>query len=337
MPIDDAHDRTQAADAEPSSARSSSPSAPEHEPLTGIDLDRRCFVARKRIEHELETGADPVYFPSLSARTLVYKGMLTTGQLGEFFPDLADERVESALALVHSRFSTNTFPSWPLAHPYRFIAHNGEINTVMGNHNWMRAREALLETDLLGGPRAHLPDLHARRLRHRQLRRGARAAAPRRLPAPPRRADDDPRGVGEPRVDARRKRAFYRFHGAVMEPWDGPASIAFTDGTVIGAVLDRNGLRPSRYWVTDDGLVIMASEVGVLPIDPADRSCRRAGCSRAACSSSTPPRAASSTTTRSRRRWPPQQPYDEWLHAGLVHLDDLPARGLPRPRSTRRW
>ena len=142
------------------------------------------YCARKRIEHEVDgasNGERAVYFPSLSARTLVYKGMLTTRQLGAFFPDLADERFESALALVHSRFSTNTFPSWPLAHPYRYIAHNGEINTVQGNRNWMRAREALLGVGPHPRrPRAHLPDLHAGRLRHGQLRRGARAAPPRR-------------------------------------------------------------------------------------------------------------------------------------------------------------
>ncbi len=171
---------------------------------SGIELDRRAFLARKRIEHEIvdAAGEASVYLPSLSARTMVYKGMLTTPQLGEFFTDLRDERLESALALVHSRFSTNTFPSWPLAHPYRYVAHNGEINTVQGNQNWMRAREALLDSELFpGGPRgarAHLPDLHPRRLGHRTPRRGARAAAPRRLLAAPRHADDDPRGVGEP-------------------------------------------------------------------------------------------------------------------------------------------
>ena len=166
----------------------------------GIELDRKAFVARKRIEHELPTPSSRTYFPSLSARTLVYKGMLTTPQLGAFFPDLADERVESALLLVHSRFSTNTFPSWPLAHPYRFIAHNGEINTVQGNRELdARPRGDARRAPLLPGPRAGVPDLHAGRVRHRPLRRGARAAAPRRPPAPPRRADDDPRGVGEPR------------------------------------------------------------------------------------------------------------------------------------------
>ena len=161
----------------------------------------RLFIVRKRDRARARRPSGDAYFPSLSARTLVYKGMLTTPQLGAFFPDLADERVESALALVHSRFSTNTFPSWPLAHPYRFIAHNGEINTVQGNRNWMRAREALLRSRparrASSGPsRSARPGASDTAT----LRRGARAAAPRRLLAAPRRADDDPRGVGEPRA-----------------------------------------------------------------------------------------------------------------------------------------
>ena len=168
--------------------------------LSGDELERHVYVARKRIEH----GTD-AYFPSLSARVVVYKGMLTPDQLEPFYADLRDERIESALCLVHSRFSTNTFPSWPLAHPYRMLAHNGEINTVQGNENWMRAREGVMETPLLPGrPRAHLPDLHARRVRHRTLRRGPRAAQHGGPAAAPRDPDDDPRGVGEPRVDGRR-------------------------------------------------------------------------------------------------------------------------------------
>ena len=165
VPIDNSMIGQQARDVEPSFRHVFMAAAEGQPALAGIDLDRRCFVVRKRIEHEVDTGGEPVYFPSLSARTLVYKGMLISYQVGEFFPDLKDERLESALALVHSRFSTNTFPSWPLAHPYRLIAHNGEINTVMGNENWMRAREALLESDHLPGPRAGLPDLHARAAR----------------------------------------------------------------------------------------------------------------------------------------------------------------------------
>ncbi len=190
-------------------------------------------------------GGPGAYFPSLSSRTLIYKGMLTTPQLGAFFPDLVDERLESALALVHSRFSTNTFPSWPLAHPYRFIAHNGEINTVQGNRNWMRAREALIETELIPGDLARaypictpgasdsasfdevleLLHLGGRSLPHAVLMMIPEA------------------WEHHEQMDPA-KRAFYRFHASLMEPWDGPASVAFTDGTMIGAVLDRNGLAP---------------------------------------------------------------------------------------------
>ncbi|GIU88259.1 MAG: hypothetical protein KatS3mg009_2774 [Acidimicrobiia bacterium] len=221
-------------------------------------------MARKRAEHQTEA-----YFPSLSTRVLVYKGMLTPDQLPRFYADLRDERLESALCLVHSRFSTNTFPSWPLAHPYRMLAHNGEINTVQGNENWMRAREGVMASDLLPGdlermfpictPGAsdtarfdealELLYMAGRPLHHAILMMIPEA------------------WENHESMDPARK-AFYRYHASLMEPWDGPASIAFTDGTVIGAVLDRNGLRPSRYWVTDDDLVVMASEVGVLDVPP---------------------------------------------------------------------
>ena len=232
-----------------------------------IELDRKLFILRKRIEHEL---ADELktYFPSLSSRTFIYKGMLTTPELQMFFTDLSDERVESALVLVHSRFSTNTFPSWPLAHPYRYIAHNGEINTVQGNRNWMRTRESLLASKLIpdlekafpictvGGSDSasfdevlELLHLSGRSLPHAMLMM-------------------IPEAWENSTTMSATKRAFYQYHGSLIEPWDGPASVAFTDGTVIGAVLDRNGLRPSRYWVTDDDRVIMASEVGVVDIDP---------------------------------------------------------------------
>ncbi|MCP5031156.1 MAG: glutamate synthase large subunit [Actinomycetia bacterium] len=238
--------------------------------LKGLDLDRKVYVVRKRAEHELpaELGS-AVYFSSLSSRTFVYKGMLTTPQLVSFFPELEDERLESALALVHSRFSTNTFPSWPLAHPYRFLAHNGEINTVMGNRNWMRARESILSAPHWDGaeqkifpictPGAsdtasldealELLHLGGYPLHHAVLMM---------IPEAWEKHPDLPQD----------QRDFYDFYASAMEPWDGPASVTFTDGTVVGAVLDRNGLRPSRYWVTDDDLVIMASEVGVIEVDP---------------------------------------------------------------------
>ncbi len=250
----------------------------------GLELDRLAYVLRKRFEHEIHLDAGPdevneamggmselhdgVYFPSLSSRTMIYKGMLTTPQLAAFYPELSDERVVSALALVHSRFSTNTFPSWPLAHPYRFVAHNGEINTVQGNRNWMRARESLLQSDLFGDDLEKLfpictpgaSDTASFDEVLELLYMGGYSMPEAVLLMIP-----EPWENHESMSTARR--AFYQYHSALMEPWDGPASIAFTDGDVIGAILDRNGLRPSRYWVTDDDLVIMASEVGVVDVD----------------------------------------------------------------------
>ena len=289
--------------------------------LVGMALERLAFCLRKRAEQETE-----VYFPSLSSRTIAYKGMLTTDQLDHFYPDLVDERVATAVALVHSRFSTNTFPSWPLSHPFRFIAHNGEINTVMGNRNWMRAREALLSSDLIPGdlerlypictPGAsdsasfdevlELLHLGGRTLPHSVLMMIPEA------------------WENHPDLDPAR-RAFYEFHASMMEPWDGPACVAFTDGTQIGAVLDRNGLRPSRYWVTDDGLVVLASEVGVLDIDPA--TVVRKGRLQ-------PGRMFLVDTAEHRiiedeeikGELSAEHPYDEWLHAGIVRFEDLADR-----------
>lgn len=232
---------------------------------SGLELDRQIYAVRKRAERDVD-----VYFPSLSARTIVYKGMLTTGQLESFYPDLSSELMTSTLALVHSRFSTNTFPSWPLAHPYRFISHNGEINTVQGNRNWMQARESMLTSTILPGDMTRLfpictgggsdsasfdEVLELIHLAGRSLPHAVLMMIPE---AWENHSDIDPA-----------RRAFYEFHSTLMEPWDGPANVCFTDGTIIGAVLDRNGLRPGRYWVTADGLVILASESGVLDFDPA--------------------------------------------------------------------
>jgi glutamate synthase (NADPH) large chain len=289
--------------------------------LAGMALERLAFCLRKRAEHE--TG---VYFPSLSSRTLAYKGMLTTGQLDAFFPDLLDERVASAMAVVHSRFSTNTFPSWPLAHPFRFIAHNGEINTVMGNRNWMRAREALLSSDLIPGDLDRLfpictpgaSDSASFDEVLELLHMGGRSLPHSVLMMIPEAWEN------HAEMDAKR-RAFYAFHSAMMEPWDGPACVVFTDGSQIGAVLDRNGLRPSRYWVTDDGLVVLASEVGVLDLDPA--TVVRKGRLK-------PGRMFLVDTDEHRiiedeevkAELAADHPYDEWLHAGLISLDDIPER-----------
>ncbi|MEK7662609.1 MAG: glutamate synthase central domain-containing protein, partial [Actinomycetota bacterium] len=232
--------------------------------LSGIELDRLIYRLRKRVERECE-----IYFASLSSRTLVYKGMVTTLQLEPFYPDLSDARFESTLALVHSRYSTNTFPSWPLAHPFRFICHNGEINTVQGNRNWMRARQSQLESELLGDMKDLLPIctpgasdsasfdevVELLTLAGRPLPHAIMMMVPEAWENQP---DMDPT-----------RRAFYEYHSSLMEPWDGPAAICFTDGSLVGATLDRNGLRPGRYLVTDDGLIVVGSEIGVYDVDPA--------------------------------------------------------------------
>ena len=288
---------------------------------SGIELDRLTFVARKRIEHELSD----VYFPSLSSRTIVYKGMLTTPQLSAFFPDLTNPLIESALLLVHSRFSTNTFPSWPLAHPYRYVAHNGEINTVQGNQNWMRAREALAASELLPGLERALPictpggsDTARFDEALELLHLGGRSIEHAILMMIPEAWENN----SEMDQD---RRDFYRYHSALMEPWDGPASVTFTDGEVIGAVLDRNGLRPSRYWVTDDDLVVMASEVGVIDIEPEKIVTKgRLQPGRMFLIDTREGRIVDDEEIK--KRLAAEQPYAEWLAAGMVGLDDLPER-----------
>ncbi len=299
-------------------------------------FERKLYVIRKRIEHAIWNSdiaqRGLFYIPSLSARTLIYKGMLTPTQVGPMFPDLADPAVESALALVHSRFSTNTFPSWPLAHPYRYIAHNGEINTLRGNINWMHAREALCESPLFGDDLKKilpivieggsdsatfdnvLEFLHmaGRELPHAVLMMIPEAWS------------------GHESMDEDRK-AFYEYHGCLMEPWDGPASIAFTDGSVIGAILDRNGLRPSRYYVTKDGLVVMASEVGVLDIPPENVLIKeRLHPGRIFLVDTRAGRIIDDAELK--QRYVGAQPYKDWLKQNLVPLDRLPAPlHLPEP------
>jgi len=296
---------------------------------SGAELERMVFCLRKRAEHE--AGA---YFASLSARTIVYKGMLSATQLGPFYPDLSDPRYGSALALVHSRFSTNTFPSWPLAHPYRYVAHNGEINTIRGNRNWMRAREAMLASDLIPASRDGkgierlFPILDEAASDSASfdeclelLHMGGRS-----LPHAVLMMIPEPWESHEEMTPERR--AFYQFHAALMEPWDGPALIAFTDGSVIGAVLDRNGLRPGRYWVTSDGLVVLASEVGVLDIDPATVIRKgRLQPGRVFLADTASGRIVEDEEVKAALA--AEHPYESWLHAGLVHLDDLPDRALP--------
>ncbi|MFM7463638.1 MAG: glutamate synthase large subunit, partial [Actinomycetota bacterium] len=286
-----------------------------------LDLEREAFCFRKRIEHELD-----IYLPSLSSRTIVYKGMLTSGQLEEFFPDLSDSRVASSLALVHSRFSTNTFPSWPLAHPYRYIAHNGEINTIRGNRNWMSARESLLASDLIPGDIKRLfpivnPEgsdsasfdevLELLYLGGRSLPHAVLMMIPE--------AWENHQTMPDHHKD------FYRFHASLMEPWDGPACVTFTDGRQVGAVLDRNGLRPSRFWITSEGLVILASEVGVLDIDPS-KIVRKGRLQPGKMFLVDVEAGRIIEDNEIKDSLASGASYREWLHAGIVRLSDLPAR-----------
>ncbi len=234
-------------------------------------FERKLYVIRKRSHTAIRaTHIDPYWYPSsLSCRTIVYKGMLMPVQVGSYYPDLHDPDMESALGLVHSRFSTNTFPSWERSHPYRYIAHNGEINTLRGNINWMHARQSLFESELFGEDMKKIQPVINMDGSDSLIFDNALellVLAGRSLPHAMMMMIPEPWTAHESMSDE--KKAFYEYHSCLMEPWDGPASIAFTDGSVMGAVLDRNGLRPSRYYVTKDDLVIMASEAGVLPIEP---------------------------------------------------------------------
>ncbi len=287
---------------------------------SGIELDRLTFRLRKRAERELGT-----YFPSLSSRTIVYKGMVTTLQLEPFYPDLSDDRLESTLALVHSRFSTNTFPSWPLAHPFRYVAHNGEINTVRANRNWMRARQSQLESPLLGDLTPLFPivadagsdsasfdevvellELSGRSLPHAVMMMIPEA------------------WENDSAMDSDR-RDFYRYHSMLMEPWDGPAALAFSDGSIAGATLDRNGLRPGRFLVTDDGLVVLASEIGVYDVAP-ERVVRKGRLQ--------PGRMFIVDTAQGRiieddeikSQISTLEPWGQWVDDNEIHLEELPER-----------
>jgi glutamate synthase domain-containing protein 2/glutamate synthase domain-containing protein 1/glutamate synthase domain-containing protein 3 len=303
-------------------------------------FERGLYVIRKQVEHAADrlSLADPgaFYIVSLSANTLVYKGMLTADQIAPAFPDLTDPDMESALALVHQRFSTNTFPSWPLAHPYRYVAHNGEINTLRGNINWMRAREGLLRSALLGDDLKKILPV---------IREGGSDTATfdnvlellvmsgRSLPHAILMMIPEPWSSHEtmtPEV-----KAFYEFHSSLMEPWDGPASIAFTDGRVIGAVLDRNGLRPSRYYVTKDDLVIMASEVGVLDIPAEDILLKeRLHPGRLFLVDTVQGRIVSDEEVK--RELAAAHPYGRWLADHLIDIEALPeAPHLPPPSHER--
>ncbi|MFT0848530.1 glutamate synthase large subunit [Actinomycetaceae bacterium L2_0104] len=283
-----------------------------------LDLDRKVYRVRKRAE------LGGTYFASLSSRTLLYKGMLTTTQLEPFFSDLQNPLFASAIAVVHSRFSTNTFPSWPLAQPFRMVAHNGEINTVRGNRNWMAAREGELRSELLGDVSDLLPVnmaasdsasfdevLELLHMSGRSLPHAVRMMIPE---AWEQHEHMDPD-----------LRAFYEYHANMMEPWDGPASMTFTDGTQVGSVLDRNGLRPGRFWVSDAGIVVLASEAGVLDI-PAENVVRKGRLQ---------PGKMFLVDTQAHRIIEDEEikaqlasaaPYAEWLQGNTVQLSDLPDR-----------
>jgi glutamate synthase domain-containing protein 2/glutamate synthase domain-containing protein 1/glutamate synthase domain-containing protein 3 len=299
-------------------------------------FERKLYVIRRRAENAIRyaglPGGDFFYVPSLSHKTIIYKGMLTPRQLVTFYPDISDPLIESAIAVVHSRFSTNTFPSWGRAHPYRYLIHNGEINTLRGNENWMYARQGMLASELFGDDLKKLfpiiqedgsdsakfdnclefLSLSGRSLPHAMMMM---------IPEP---WENHESMDGE-------KRAFYEYHSSLMEPWDGPASIAFTDGTVVGAVLDRNGLRPSRYYVTKDDLVIMASEVGVLDVPP-ERVLekRRLQPGRMFLVDTKEGRIISDEEIK--HQIASARPYGKWLKDNLVHFDDLPK--LPEKQPT---
>jgi glutamate synthase (ferredoxin) len=299
--------------------------------LTGDDdlaFERKLYVIRKQAENQIRYSqlreGDAFYVASLSSRTIVYKGMLMAPQVRGFYPDLLDEDMESALIVIHSRFSTNTFPSWERAHPYRYMIHNGEINTLRGNENWMYARQSQFESELFGNDiKKILPIIHDDGSDSAKFDETLEFLylSGRSLPHAMMMMIPEPWSQHETMSDA--KKAFYEYHSTMMEPWDGPASMVFTDGSIVGAVLDRNGLRPSRYCVTKDDMVVMASEVGVLPLEPG-RILKKARLE--------PGRMFLVDTSQGRiisdeelkESMASAHPYREWLDEHLVSLDEIP-------------
>lgn len=296
--------------------------------LRGLELERALFRLRKRSEREIG-----IYHPSLSMRTIVYKGMVTTLQLEPFYPDLSDKEFESKLALVHSRFSTNTFPSWPLAHPFRFIAHNGEINTVKGNTNWMAARESQLESENLGDINQLKPivlpgasDSATFDEVLELLVMGGRSLPHAMMMMIP--------GAWEKQIDLDPQlRDFYEYHSMLMEPWDGPAAVVFTDGNLVGATLDRNGLRPGRFIVTEDGFVILASEIGVSDISP-DRIVRKGRLQPGKMFLIDTEQGSIIEDEQIKAEVASLEPWGKWLEQSRINLKDLPEREHVRYSST---
>lgn len=296
-----------------------------------LAFERKLYVIRKQSHNAIRaTQIDPFWYPSsLSARTIVYKGMLMPVQVGQYFPDLHDPDLESALALVHSRFSTNTFPSWERAHPYRYLAHNGEINTLRGNINWMHARQSLFQSGLFGEDMSKIQPVINIEGSDSLIFDNALellTLAGRSLPHAVMMMIPEPWTAHESMSDE--KKAFYEYHSCLMEPWDGPASIAFTDGTVMGAVLDRNGLRPSRYYVTKDDLVIMASEAGVLPIEPERVASKgRLQPGRMFLVDMAAGRIIADEEIK--HQIASQHPYRDWINQHMVELAQLPEAAAP--------
>jgi len=290
-------------------------------------FERKLFVIRKQIEHlaTAELGQGSLYFTSFSCRTLVYKGMLLAGQVGQYYADLRDERMVSALALVHQRFSTNTFPTWDLAHPFRMIAHNGEINTLRGNLNWMNARRSSMASKLLGEdldkiwpliPEGQSDSACFDNALELLVLGGYSLAHAMMLLIPE-------AWGGNKQMD-RQRRAFYEYHAALMEPWDGPAAVAFTDGRQIGATLDRNGLRPARYLITDEGQVVMASEMGVLDI-PEERIIKKWRLQPGKMFLIDMEQGRIIDDAEIKHQLASRHPYEEWLQRTQIRLEDLPA------------
>ena len=296
--------------------------------MRGLELERALFRLRKRSEREIG-----IYHPSLSMRTIVYKGMVTTLQLEPFYPDLSDKDFESKLALVHSRFSTNTFPSWPLAHPFRFIAHNGEINTVKGNTNWMAARESQLKSEILGDINQLKPvvlpgasDSATFDEVLELLVMGGRSLPHAMMMMIP--------GAWEKQLDLDPQlRDFYEYHSMLMEPWDGPAAVVFTDGNLVGATLDRNGLRPGRFIVTEDGFVILASEIGVSDISP-DRIVRKGRLQPGKMFLIDTEQGSIIEDEQIKAEVASLEPWGQWLEQSRINLKDLPEREHVRYSST---
>lgn len=298
-------------------------------------FERKLYVIRRRAENTIRygkiDGGQYFYLPSLSCRTIIYKGMLTPRQVVTFYPDLSDPAIKSALGLVHSRFSTNTFPSWERAHPNRFTIHNGEFNTLRGNENWMRARQSMLDSDFFRDDLPKLlPVIQADGSDSAKFDNCLEFFALNGYSLPHAMMMMIPEPWENHQSMNAEKRAFYAYHSCLMEPWDGPASIAFTDGTGVGAMLDRNGLRPSRYYITKDDLVIMASEVGVLDVPP-DRILekRRLKPGRMLWVDTHLQRIISDEELK--QSIATARPYREWLDENLLHIDDMPAAPDPAP------